>query len=55
MKYEKGTFITVPNIQRLQELPPAAQALFMWLCAYADKDGRCYPSRAALGCRYCTG
>jgi hypothetical protein len=48
MKYEKGTFITVPNIQRLQELPPTAQALFMWLCSYADKDGQCYPSRTVL-------
>lgn len=48
MKYQKGTFITVPNIQKLQELPPAAQALFMWLCSYADNDGVCFPSRKKL-------
>jgi len=48
MKYEKGTFVTVPNIQALQILPPASQALFMWLCSYADADGSCFPSRALL-------
>lgn len=48
MKYEKGTFVTVPNIQALQELPPTSQALFMWLCSYADSAGECYPSRGLL-------
>lgn len=48
MKYQKGTFVTVPNIQSLQDLPPTAQALFMWLCSYSDSSGECYPSRSVL-------
>lgn len=48
MRYQKGTFVTVPNIQTLEKLPPSAQALFMWLCSYADEQGQCFPSRSVL-------
>lgn len=48
MKYKPGTFILVPNIERLDVLPAIAQALFMWLCKYSDDDGICYPSRRKL-------
>lgn len=48
MKYEKGSFITVPNINYLQGHKGNLQALFMWICKYADKDGRCFPSRKQL-------
>jgi DNA-binding transcriptional MocR family regulator len=52
MRYEKGTFITVPNKTALQGLDPLAQVLFLWLCSYADDDGTCYPSinRLAADC-----
>lgn len=48
MRYQKGTFVTVPNIDSLDILPAAAQALFMWLCKYADDEGICFPSRKKL-------
>lgn len=48
MKYKPGTFITVPNIKFLDGKPPAYQALFLWLCRYADEDGICFPSREKL-------
>ena len=48
MKYEKGEFILVANKTKLRSLKPAAQCLFMWLCAYANNDGECWPSRERL-------
>ena len=53
MKYEKGTFITVPNKNALRGLDTQSQALFVWLCAYADDEGQCFPSikRLAKDCR----
>lgn len=47
-RYEKGTFTVVPNVDRLSDLSPKAQALFVWLCFYADSDGICFPSRRIL-------
>lgn len=48
MRYEKGNFITVPNRKYLQNLSATAQALFVWICNYADDDGICFPSRSTL-------
>lgn len=48
MKYEKGTFTVVPNREALRGLPAGAQALYLWLCSYADEYGECYPSRGKL-------
>lgn len=48
MKYERGSFITVPSRATLRGLHPTAQCLYMWLCSYANETGNCYPSRAAL-------
>ena len=45
MKYQKGSFITVPNSAGLHA---TAQCLFMWLCQHANQDGTCYPSRQRL-------
>jgi len=47
-KYEKGTFITVPNKHVLSTLDAQSQVLFVWICAYADDDGVCFPSIATL-------
>lgn len=46
--YEKGSFITVPNKKVLRGLHPTAQAIYMWLCNYANEDGNCFPSRKTL-------
>lgn len=48
MKYERGSFITVPSKETLRGLHPTAQALYMWLCAYANETGNCFPSRKTL-------
>lgn len=48
MKYEKGTFITVPNRHVLSGLDPQTQVLYVWLCSYADENGVCFPSISRL-------
>ena len=48
MKYKKGTFVVVPNIDVLDNKPSELQTLFMWICVYSDDDGICYPSRKTL-------
>lgn len=48
MKYTKGDFTLVPNKEALRGLDPQTQVLFMWLCAYADDNGICYPSISKL-------
>ncbi len=48
MKYEKGSFITVPSRSALRGLHPTAQTLYMWLCGYANETYNCFPSRETL-------
>ena len=48
MRYEKGSFTQVPNIQHLASLTPVAQALYLWICVHADDKGFCFPSRKTL-------
>lgn len=48
MKYKKGTFVVIPNLDKLDGLKTEAQVLFMWICSYANDDGTCYPSRKSL-------
>ncbi len=48
MKYTKGTFATIPNIQYLEGEKPQVQALYLWLCHHAGQSGECYPSQSKL-------
>jgi hypothetical protein len=48
MKYKKGTFVVVPNIDILSGRNTEVQTLFMWLCNFADENGQCFPSRKLL-------
>ena len=48
MKYKKGTFVIVPNKERLRGKPSEYLAIFFWLCAYANDNGTCFPSRQKL-------
>lgn len=43
MKYNKGTFITMPNKHILSWQKPIVQCVYMWLCDF-EKDGLCFPS-----------
>lgn len=51
MKYKKGTFVVVPNIDILAGKNTEIQTLFMWLCIFADENGQCFPSRKLLAQR----
>lgn len=48
MKYNKGSFVTVPNKNHLAGLEPYVQSVYFWICSYADEDGTCFPSRTTL-------
>jgi hypothetical protein len=48
MRYIKGDFITIPNKNALMGLGVYEQAVFLWLCSYADEEGTCYPSLKAI-------
>jgi hypothetical protein len=51
MKYEKGSFITVPNKEQMRTLSLGARAVFVELCDMSDDYGSCYPSRELLARR----
>lgn len=51
IKYEKGTFITVPNINNMDGKPSEMQSIFIWLCKYANDEGTCFPARRTLAKR----
>lgn len=47
-KYTKGSFIVVPNKDALRGMKPQTQALFLWLCHYANTSGKCFPAKKTL-------
>lgn len=48
MKYEKGSFVLVPNKGYLPGLEPHIQCVYMWICHFSDESGMCFPSRSTL-------
>lgn len=48
MKYKKGTFVVIPNINILRGKSPEYLSVFFWLCSYANESGVCFPSRKRL-------
>lgn len=48
MKYEKGQFVTVPNVKYLDGLKPTPVAVYLWICTYADENGVCFPKRKTI-------
>lgn len=44
MKFQKGTFVLLPNKNQLRGLSPLIQTLYVWLVNYASEDGVCFPS-----------
>jgi hypothetical protein len=48
MKYEKGSFTTVPFTDRLKGLSPIIQVIYLWMCKHANEDGQCFPSQKLL-------
>lgn len=47
-KFNKGTFITIPNRCTLRELSSSAQVVYLWICDMMDDDGKCFPSHRLL-------
>lgn len=47
MKYEKGTFATVP-VGVIKGIDPLAQVVFMWMCMHMNGEGVCFPSIGLL-------
>ena len=58
MKYKKGTFVIVPNLDELKGKPSEMQAIYLWICSHADKDGMCFPTKSTIekeaGCSHNT-
>ena len=48
MKYEKGTFMVVPNKNHLRGKPSEMQSIYFWLCDHINDDGNCFPSRTKI-------
>jgi hypothetical protein len=48
MKFIKGSFTVVPNLDRIVCLPPSVQTAFFWICVHADGQGVCFPTRKKL-------
>lgn len=48
MRYEKGSFTVVPNINALKGQSPILQVLYMWICKFSNEDGYCWPSQKHL-------
>lgn len=54
-KYEKGSFVTVPNKGHLAGIESYIQCVYLWICHFSDDDGTCYPSRTTLSaCAGCS-
>jgi hypothetical protein len=47
-RYIKGTFTSVPNKHALRGQPASVQAVYFWICDYANDNGICYPSLKRL-------
>lgn len=48
MKYSKGTFATIPNIELLEGKNPILQTIYMWMCKFSNENGTCFPSQKKL-------
>lgn len=48
MKYKKDSFIVIPNKDAIAGQKPDVQAVYFWICNFANKDGSCFPSIATL-------
>jgi len=48
IKYIKGDFVVIPNLNALSNCSSQAQSIFIWMCSYADEYGQCFPSRSTL-------
>ena len=48
MKYIKGNYAVVPNLDQADLISSTAFKLFVNICRFADNEGKCFPSRSKL-------
>ena len=48
MRYKKDSFIVIPNKDTIAGQKPDVQAVYFWICNFANRDGSCFPSVATL-------
>lgn len=48
IEFNPGTFIIIPNRDILKKLSPYEKSIYFAVCAHADENGCCYPSRRSL-------
>jgi len=51
MKYQKGSFVILPNRYALRTLSTGALSIYVHLCDFSDSNGLCWPSRSTLSNR----
>ena len=47
-KFDKGSFLLVPNKQIIRGRPAEMQSIYFWLCEHADEKMTCFPSRKTI-------
>lgn len=47
-KFIKGEFVLVPNREQALKLRGASLNVYLAICAHADKDGQCFPSKTTI-------
>lgn len=47
-KYEKGSFVVIPNKNHLRGKSAEMQSIYFWICEHADENGVCFPTRKVL-------
>lgn len=55
MRYNKWSFIVVPNQEALKWKDSLLQCVYMWICKFADEEWVCYPSYQTIAdCAWCS-
>lgn len=55
MNYRKWQFLVVPNKDIIKGKTPQLQAIYMWICSFADDEWQCYPSIQTISdCAWCS-
>lgn len=48
MKYQKGSFVVIPNKGIIKGQEPEVQCVYLWICEHANEEGICFPSVTTL-------
>lgn len=55
MKYNKGSFLIIPNKEKIRWCEPITQVVYMRLCDFSDKNMKSFPSFSTLSkCSWCS-